>query len=314
MNIVEIVAIIILIALMIAAGVVSWLNRKKKTDRKGCFKTINNAYYEVLLNGQASWWIIVYIALACVMCIFIFCSVLPFFKEQNVPCYALWGSVFCVVFIFVIYIFMGWIFVSVFQLSNILQGIRKTTANYLFICFLIELVEFIILIYTDESSVVAKCITPIGLAFCYVTLFSEMIRITFDPEGLIRGGKINTSSDLVHYFKAVGFILSMVVMNLYLLVLWNHIFFPGTYEGVGWDGLLYYTIISFTTVGYGDITPHGFWGKLIAVVIAITSVVSLVIFLGSVLSIDKHNEDDDDTISEDDENKQTTVNDEKVGK
>lgn len=49
--------------------------------------------------------------------------------------------------------------------------------------------------------------------------------------------------------------------------------------------LFYYTIISFTTIGYGDIVPNGFGSQLMAVIIACTSVLCLVIFIGSALSV-----------------------------
>ena len=48
--------------------------------------------------------------------------------------------------------------------------------------------------------------------------------------------------------------------------------------------LFYYTIITFTTVGYGDIVPLSIAAKIMSIVIATTSVICLTVFLSSVLS------------------------------
>ena len=48
--------------------------------------------------------------------------------------------------------------------------------------------------------------------------------------------------------------------------------------------LFYYTIISFVTVGYGDISPVSISAKLMAIIISITSILCITIFLSFVLS------------------------------
>ena len=58
----------------------------------------------------------------------------------------------------------------------------------------------------------------------------------------------------------------------------------------GYFDLFYYTIITFTTIGYGDIIPTTMPAKVLAIIISVTSVVCLTIFLGSILSYkDKQN-------------------------
>lgn len=44
-------------------------------------------------------------------------------------------------------------------------------------------------------------------------------------------------------------------------------------------------MITFTTVGYGDIVPLTVEAKIIAIIISVTSVICLTVFLSSVLSI-----------------------------
>lgn len=49
--------------------------------------------------------------------------------------------------------------------------------------------------------------------------------------------------------------------------------------------LFYYTVIAFTTIGYGDIVPNSIPSKIIAIIIAFTSVFCLILFVSSMLSI-----------------------------
>lgn len=48
--------------------------------------------------------------------------------------------------------------------------------------------------------------------------------------------------------------------------------------------LCYYTIITFSTIGYGDIVPNIFLAKVISILISVTSVVCISVFLSSILS------------------------------
>lgn len=54
--------------------------------------------------------------------------------------------------------------------------------------------------------------------------------------------------------------------------------------------LLYYTIVTFTTIGFGDISPITTPAKIMAIVISVTSIICVTIFLGSIFSFrDKFN-------------------------
>ena len=48
--------------------------------------------------------------------------------------------------------------------------------------------------------------------------------------------------------------------------------------------LFYYTIITFTTVGYGDIVPITMEAKIVSSLISITNIICITIFLSTILS------------------------------
>ncbi|MBW6411008.1 potassium channel family protein [Clostridium weizhouense] len=57
-----------------------------------------------------------------------------------------------------------------------------------------------------------------------------------------------------------------------------------TTNEIGILDLFYYTIVTFTTIGYGDIVPNAPESKVMAIIIAFTSVICLIIFISSILS------------------------------
>lgn len=91
--------------------------------------------------------------------------------------------------------------------------------------------------------------------------------------------------------NCVSIILTVTIL-LFIGVVMIEIMFPGSYRRTGGNSsieilvdLFYYTMISFTTVGYGDIAPVTIPAKLMAVLISIMSVVILIAFLETILGI-----------------------------
>ena len=47
----------------------------------------------------------------------------------------------------------------------------------------------------------------------------------------------------------------------------------------------YYSFITLATIGYGDVTPHSLWGKLMATVLIPFAIISLTNFMGKIHDI-----------------------------
>jgi uncharacterized membrane protein len=89
----------------------------------------------------------------------------------------------------------------------------------------------------------------------------------------------------VHIYSFAMLIHLLINSNMGLILLDNN----KAIEDI-WD-ILYYTIITYTTVGYGDITPLGLAARIVAVMISVTGFFMSVVVVGVILStaIDKKN-------------------------
>ena len=129
-----------------------------------------------------------------------------------------------------------------------------------------------------------------GAVTCYVLNINILFKIMQNPFCLIGNKREKTRENMALIIICSVLIVLMIIATLYLLVLcvfYSHedayLFLAGEGVVTKWN-LIYYTVISFTTIGYGDIVPGVFESQLVAIVIAITSVICLVIFANSVLA------------------------------
>ncbi len=66
---------------------------------------------------------------------------------------------------------------------------------------------------------------------------------------------------------------------------WDFSLIKGTDEVSKLKDVIYYVIITYTTVGYGDITPQGVWGLFVASMISFTSYFMSAAVIGIILNI-----------------------------
>jgi len=92
--------------------------------------------------------------------------------------------------------------------------------------------------------------------------------------------------------KVVSFILSYAIFIIMIIFLFTGIFFSNNTQfatasndqvTIKFEEALYFSTITFTTVGYGDLTPIG-KNRLIASIEAITGVILNIAFIGYILA------------------------------
>lgn len=198
----------------------------------------------------------------------------------------------------VMYYFMGIIlFVSDYTI-NILRQIKdRSLFNFVTIAFFEILISLpnIFLGAVYETPQWIRIVLLVTYFIIYLLLMIAMFMILKDPAKV--AGNISDSENKEKskriYITTIILEMVAIVTNLYMLVMgtyWIQCF--NAYNGlckmkhVNW-ALFYYTVISFTTVGYGDITPATPLSQFVAIIISITSVLCLVIFVGTAVAYAK---------------------------
>ncbi len=133
-----------------------------------------------------------------------------------------------------------------------------------------------------------------GLFISYIININLLIKVILNPFCFFTTDENEKNRDkrqvLTVTLTAAFLLLILVILNLFLVVLMIWSIWPNSYycsvsgASISEFDLFYYTVVSFTTIGYGDIVPSIIQSKIAAVLIAFTSVFCLVIFVGSALS------------------------------
>ena len=134
------------------------------------------------------------------------------------------------------------------------------------------------------------------LIITYILNIQMLIWLTIEPMYFFRdySQRVHTyehNSPLRTVLTGAILLLLLIILNLYLGVAMISYTYKGAYYStidqfnVSLFDLFYYTIISFTTIGSGDIIPVRTESKLMAIIISLTSVMCLGIFVSSLLSL-----------------------------
>lgn len=123
----------------------------------------------------------------------------------------------------------------------------------------------------------------LGVGISYFLNLKILLNVMRNPKNI--KFSMEDRSSFIRIFIAAILISFMILINLYLGVCLVHILGEGGFSNnPGYFDLFYYTVITFTTIGFGDILPLSIPAKFIAIIISLTSVICLTIFLGSIFS------------------------------
>lgn len=163
---------------------------------------------------------------------------------------------------------------------------RNLKTELLISYFIISTYFFTLIMFPDEFES-SYIVGLIGLSVSYYLNMKVLIKLIRNPKEVLNNKKcvIRKERKMNRIVIASILLLIMIILNLFLAVNLINSAIPGSFSNnpSSFD-LFYYTIITFATVGYGDIVPLTIAGKIISIIICITSVVCLTVFLSSVLS------------------------------
>ena len=281
----------ILITLFAVERVVSKrINTYKIKKVKTLIHQIYNQY-KYLFKGKSEYinfyqWLILFISQAFVVYALVRYIVKKIFRyvEEN---YILFGKTLTIiVLILFLYFVIGYLLLSISKIYKFLYKIedKVTKTDLLISYFIISMYMTILIIFPGEFAKNYK-IGLVGVALSYFLNLKVLLRIIRSPEITDFKGQTKKTDGLDSVGVMAVIVLLMVVISLALAVCFISCSGEGVYtNNPTFFDLFYYTIITFATVGYGDISPVSPIAKFMSIVISMTSILCLTVFISSVLS------------------------------
>lgn len=294
----ENILIFIVTALFFLLFVVSMDNRKMNPSH--LFSSIGEAYQCVKCVDQPFGSLLVKIGFVLAVLV---TAALSFIRSQDLlgsrVTLKLIGLTICVFILLLsaMYFLLGIPLLIFTRIENLIQTIHQHKLSYRFlISSYISFMYAVLYIMIPEDMIQNGVMVFIGLGISYTLNMIMLVNISMEPLRcfhceLYKQGKVEQKYPLKVVLSGAIILVVLIVVNLFLAVNLINQLFPGAYINMynggsvsGFD-LFYYTVISFTTIGYGEIVPQCLESRLMAVVIAYTSVMCLVIFISSVMSL-----------------------------
>lgn len=194
-------------------------------------------------------------------------------------------STYLIIFI-ILYFIVGYISYSSKKIYKYLYKIedKNTKTDLLISYFIISMYMTILIIFPGEFAKNYK-IGLVGVTLSYFLNLKVLLRIIRSPEITDFKGQTKKTDGLDSVGVMAVIVLLMVVISLALAVCFISCSGEGVYtNNPTFFDLFYYTIITFATVGYGDISPVSPVAKFMSIVISMTSILCLTVFISSVLS------------------------------
>ena len=193
-------------------------------------------------------------------------------------------------FFVAMYFLIGVCLIYLNQIYKFLYEIedKNTQTDLLISYFIISVYMTVLVIFPNQFRANYK-IGLVGSFISYYLNLKALIKIMRSPHiaDFESSGRIGIKS-----IRMVAIILlMMVIISLFLGVCFINSSGWGVYTGnPTFFDLLYYTVITFATIGYGDIVPISPVAKFMSILISMTSILCLTIFIASILG---YEEEDD---------------------
>lgn len=165
-----------------------------------------------------------------------------------------------------------------------LIAVNSVLLNVLFSSVIIMLV----LIYTNmklaQSFGKAEFLLSIFcLSICYIAMVVVLLKL------LNEANDENSRLTVKNIWKSAMLTILLFIMVLALMSLSCYMYDSNSFKGTdgGIIDMIYYTVITFATVGYGDITPVGVVAKSISILTVITYILSITVLLSEIVGLNK---------------------------
>ena len=183
-----------------------------------------------------------------------------------------------------IYFCMGYILLSTVKIHKFIYGVENVNLkiDLLLSYFIISTYFTVLLIFPQQFKNCYK-IGLLGVSKCYILNIKILVALMNDPYKI--KSKSQDKTNFSRVIIASILIVVLIILNLYLAVCFvSDTGKEAFMNSPDYFDLFYYTIITFTTVGYGDIVPITMEAKIVSSLISITNIICITIFLSTILS------------------------------
>ena len=195
-----------------------------------------------------------------------------------------------VVILLSIHLAIGYLLMITSGIQKFISRVEdRTLKNNLLFSYFILSTYFTVYLLDSTQFKGIEIFALTGLSISYVLNLKVLIKLIKNPENIKSKNNVKNTKVKININSRITIVaillLLMIVLNLFLAVVIINQAYPGAFSNnpTRFD-LFYYTIITFTTIGYGDIVPIAVPAKIVSMIIAITSVICLTIFLSTVMS------------------------------
>lgn len=192
----------------------------------------------------------------------------------------------------IIHFSMGYILLATVKIHRFIYGVENKNIKVdLLLSYFIISTYFTVLLLAPKQFEETYIIGLIGVGICYILNMKVLVRLMTNPHNI--KSKHQEATTFSRVIIAAILMVVLIVLNLFLAVC----FINGS-ENIAFTNspsnfdLFYYTIITFTTVGYGDIVPITIGAKILSVIISLTNIICITVFLSTILSYREKVEDD----------------------
>ena len=263
---------------------------EKYTSIKRLFININKQYMDIFIGEHPDlkrWqWILFVISQMFIVFAIVrglFEEIYKYVSENYIV--AVKVSTYIIIFV-AVYFIVGYMLYSTRRIYKFLYKIedKNTKTDLIISFFIISIYMTILILFPEQFSEIYK-IGIVGTSISYFLNLKVLLRVIKSPEIInIKRGQ-NSNLEFSNMGVAAFILLTMVLLSLFLGVCFISSSGIGVYtNNPTYYDLCYYTIITFATIGYGDICPVSPAAKFMSMLISITSILCLTIFVSSVLS------------------------------
>ncbi|MBQ8998284.1 MAG: two pore domain potassium channel family protein [Clostridium sp.] len=289
---------IVLCKILIIVNLISFRSYDNRIteDLKNTFIDINNTYKEIFtekdLISRTIHGLIFIVSEVLVIFTVVTIAIDRVIKDTNIG-NVLYAILIIIILLLVIHLGLGYLLLITSGIQKFISKVEdKFLKNNLLTSYFIISTYLAIYILNPKQFYGIEFIALIGLLVSYILNLKILIKLIVNPEKIksnSKGKNINKNDNITQRIAIVSvLLLLMIVLNLFLATGIINQTYPGSFSNnPNRFDLFYYTIITFTTIGYGDIVPANIPAKIISMIISITSVICLTIFLSTVMSYGK---------------------------